>query len=62
LCLESCRYPARKSIDSVGRSSVELVLDEGSICADDGATFYVSIEQLSGSAVCADITLTVRNG
>jgi hypothetical protein len=62
LCLESCRYPARKSIDSAGRGSVELVLDEGSICADDGATFYVSIEQLSGSAVCADITLTIRNG
>ena len=28
----------------------------------DGGTFYVSIEQLSGSPACVDFTLTVSNG
>ena len=62
LCFGSCSYPASKQARSSGAGSVSISMGEGSLCSDDGGTFWVSIEQMSGAAVCADFTLTVTNG
>lgn len=62
LCLSSCRYPASKQATSNGAATAVVTMDEGSTCSDDGGTFYVSVEQLSGPPVCANLTLTLRNG
>lgn len=61
LCLSSCHYPANRQIQSNGASSLSLTLDEGSVCSDDGGTFYVSLEQSSGAPACTNLTLTIRN-
>ena len=61
LCLSTCRYPASVQATSNGAASVTLTLDQGSICSDDGGTFYVSVEQLSGTPACTNLTLTLRN-
>jgi hypothetical protein len=66
LCTGSCSTPASLSATSNGASSVTVSgwEDPSSLCGgcDNSASFYIQIEQVSGGGVCADITLTVRNG
>jgi hypothetical protein len=66
LCLGGCSTPASQSATSNGGSSVGIEgwgdpSFWGGGC-DNTHDFYVEIQQLSGSGICADLTLTIRNG
>jgi hypothetical protein len=66
LCLAGCSTPASGSATSNGASSVTVEgwgdpSFFGGGC-DNTHDFYVEIQQISGVGVCADLTLTIRNG
>jgi hypothetical protein len=54
--------PGNLTANSNGNPSVSIDGWDGHLGCEDGATFYVSIRQLSGPSYCGDITLTVTNG